>query len=188
MLGHLLGMERRLLLRNGVFWIVALVFGGIGFAMLASDNVSYGGGVGNVMRNAPAITVVVLGALSVMSALLTTIFVGGIALRDFEQRTAELFFATPMRKGTYLAGRFGGGFLASLGVMLFVVLGMWLGSKMPWLDQARLGPTPCAAYGWGLGVLVIPNLLFPSALLFLLATATRSMLYTYIGVIVFFVL
>ena len=188
MLGHLLGMERRLLLRNGVFWIVALVFGGIGFAMLASDNVSYGGGVGNVMRNAPAITVVVLGAMSVMSALLTTIFVGGIALRDFEQRTAELFFATPMRKGTYLAGRFGGGFLASLGVMLFVVLGMWLGSKMPWLDQARLGPTPWAAYGWGLAVLVLPNLLFLSALLFVLATATRSMLYTYIGVIVFFVL
>lgn len=188
MLGHLLGMERRLLLRNGVFWIVSLVFGAIGFAMLASDNVSYGGGVGNVMRNAPAITTVVLGAMSVMSALLTTIFVGGIALRDFEQRTAELFFATPMRKGTYLAGRFGGGFLASLGVMLFVVLGMWLGSKMPWLDQARLGPTPWAAYGWGLAVLVIPNLLFLSALLFLLATATRSMLYTYIGVIVFFVL
>ena len=51
MLGHLLGMERRLLLRNGVFWIVALVFGGIGFAMLASDNVSYGGGVGDVMPN-----------------------------------------------------------------------------------------------------------------------------------------
>lgn len=188
MLGHLLGMERRLLLRNGVFWIVSLVFGAIGFAMLASDNVSYGGGVGNVMRNAPAITVVVLGAMSVMSALLTTIFVGGIALRDFEQRTAELFFATPMRKGTYLAGRFGGGFLASLGVMLFVVLGMWLGSKMPWLDQARLGPTPWAAYGWGLVVLVLPNLLFLSALLFLLATATRSMLYTYIGVIAFFVL
>jgi hypothetical protein len=188
MLGQLLKMERRLLLRNGVFWIVALAFGALGFAMLASDNVSYGGGVGNVMRNAPAITVVVLGALSVMSALLTTIFIAGIALRDFEQRTAELFFATPMRKGTYLAGRFGGGFLASVVVMLFVVLGMWLGSKMPWLDAARLGPTPWAAYAWGFGVLVLPNLLFLSALLFALATATRSMLYTYIGVIAFFVL
>ncbi|MFT4198877.1 MAG: M1 family aminopeptidase [Pseudoxanthomonas sp.] len=188
MLRHLLKMERRLLLRNGVFWIVALVFGALGFAMLASDNVSYGGGVGNVMRNAPAATVVVLGGLSVISVLLSTIFVGGIALRDFEQRTAELFFATPMRKGSYLAGRFGGGFLASLAVMLFVVLGLWLGSKMPWLDPARLGPTPWAAYAWSLGVLVIPNLLFLSALLFALATATRSMLYTYLGVIAFFVL
>jgi len=188
MLGQLLKMERRLLLRNGVFWIVALAFAALGFAMLASDNVSYGGGVGNVMRNAPALTVVVLGALSVISALLTTIFIGGIALRDFEQRTAELFFATPMSKGTYLAGRFGGGFLASVGVMLFVVLGMWLGGKMPWLDPARLGPTPWAAYAWGFGVLVLPNLLFLSALLFVLATATRSMLYTYIGTIAFFVL
>lgn len=188
MLLALLKMERRLLLRNGVFWIVALVFGALGFAMLASDNVSYGGGVGNVMRNAPAVTTVVLGSFSVISVLLTTIFVGGIALRDFEQRTAELFFATPMSKGTYLAGRFLGGFLASVAVMVAVVLGMWLGSKMPWLDQARLGPTPWAAYAWGFGVLVIPNLLFLSALLFFLATATRSMLYTYIGVIVFFVL
>lgn len=188
MLMELLRMERRLLLRNGVFWIVALVFGAMGFAMLASDNVTYGGGVGNVMRNAPAITVVVLASISVISVLLTTIFVGGIALRDFEQRTAELFFTTPMAKGTYLAGRFGGGFLASLGVMLAVVLGMWLGSLMPWLDKARLGPTPWAAYAWGLGVLVLPNLLFLSALLFALASATRSMLYTYVGVIAFFVL
>lgn len=188
MLLQLLKMERRLLLRNGVFWVVMAVFGAIGFAMLASDNVSYGGGVGNVMRNAPAVTTVVLGSFSVLSVLLTTIFVGGIALRDFEQRTAELFFATPMRKGVYLAGRFGGGFLASLGVMLAVVFGMWLGSKMPWLDQARLGPTPWGAYAWSFAVLVVPNLLFLSALLFALATATRSMLYTYIGVIAFFVL
>ena len=188
MLGHILSFERRLLLRNGVFWIVMLVFALLGFGSMASDNVSFGGGVGNIMRNAPAVVISLLGTFSVLAVLLTTIFVAGIALRDFEQRTAELFFATPMRKRDYLLGRFGGGFLASLAILVAVAFGLWLGSLMPWLDQARLGPTPWSAYAWAFGVLVVPNLLFLSALLFLLATLTRSMLYPYIGVIAFFVL
>mgnify|MGYP001191700156 CR=1 FL=1 len=188
MLRHLLAFERRLLLRSGLFWIVALAFGAMGFISIASEDVSFGGGVGNILRNAPAVVITLLGGFSVLSALLTTIFVAGAALRDFEMRSAELFFATPMKKRDYLLGRFGGGFLASLGVMLALALGMWLGSLMPWLDPARLGPTPWAAYAWSFAVLVVPNLLFLSALLFLLATLTRSMLHTYIGVIAFIVL
>src|SRR5690554_4078292 len=188
MLRHLLAFERRLLLRSGLFWIVALAFGAIGFIAMASENVSFGGGVGNVLRNAPAVVITLLGAFSVISALLTTIFVAGAALRDFELRSAELFFATPMKKRDYLLGRFGGGFLASLGIMLAMALGLWLGSLMPWLDPERLGPTPWGAYAWSFAVVVIPNLLFLSALLFLLATLTRSMLHTYIGVIAFIVL
>jgi len=188
MLRHLLSFERRLLLRNGVFWIVMLVFALLGFGAMASDNVSFGGGVGNILRNAPAVVISLLGSFSVLGVLLSTIFVAGIALRDFEQRTAELFFATPLRKRDYLLGRFGGGFIASLAILLAAAFGLWLGSLMPWLDQARLGPTPWAAFAWAFAVLVVPNLLFLSALLFLLATLTRSMLYTYIGVIGFFVL
>src|SRR5690606_22002516 len=188
MLRHLLAFERRLLLRSGLYWIVALAFAAIGFAAMASDNVSFGGGVGNILRNAPAVVITLLGAFSVISVLLTTIFVAGIALRDFELRSAEMFFATPMKKRDYLLGRFGGGFLASLGIMLAIAFGLWFGSHMPWLDPQRLGPTPWSAYAWSFAVLVVPNLLLLSALLFLLATLTRSMLYTYIGVIAFFVL
>jgi len=188
MLGHILRFEGRLLLRNGVFWIVLAVFGLLGFGSMASENVTIGGGVGNIMRNAPAVVISLLCGVSVLSVLLSTIFVAGGALRDFEQRTAELFFATPMRKRDYLLGRFGGGFLASLAIMLATALGMWLGTLMPWLDPARLGPTPWGAYAWAFGVLVLPNLLFISALLFLLATLTRSMLYSYLGAIAFLVL
>jgi ABC-type transport system involved in multi-copper enzyme maturation permease subunit len=188
MLRHLLGFELKQLLRNPVFWIVVAVYALFGFGAMASDNVSFGGGVGNTMRNAPAVMVSLLGAFSIFSVLLATIFVAGIALRDFEQRTAELFFATPMKKRDYLLGRFGGGLLATIAIMLAMALGLFVGSQMPWLDATRLGPTPWAAYGWAFAVLVIPNLLFVSSLMFLLATLTRSMLYTYLGVIAFFVL
>jgi ABC-2 type transport system permease protein len=188
MIRHLLAFELRQLLRNGVFWIVLAVFALIGFGAMASDNVSIGGGIGNTMRNAPAVVVGVLGTFSVFSVLLSTIFVAGIALRDFEQRTAELFFATPMKKRDYLIGRLGGGLIASFAIMVAMALGFLVGSFMPWLDASRLGPTPWTAYLWSFAVLVLPNLLFLAALLFLLATLTRSMLYTYLGVIAFFVL
>ncbi|MFT3790802.1 MAG: M1 family aminopeptidase [Rudaea sp.] len=188
MLGKILAFERRLILRSPLFWIVALVFGATAFGMMASDNVSFGGGIGNVHRNAPLVVINLLGALSFLSILLVTIFIAGAALRDFEQNTAELFFTTPMRKRDYLLGRFGSGFLAALGVMLVTALGLWLGSKMPWLDPARLGPTSFGAYLWSFGVLVVPNLLFVAALMFAFATLTRSMLYTYLGAIAFVVL
>jgi ABC-2 type transport system permease protein len=188
MLRHLLGFELGQLLKNGVFWIVVAVYALMGFGTMASDNVSIGGGVGNTMRNAPAVVISILGSFSVVSVLLATIFVAGIAIRDFEQRTAELFFATPMKKRDYLLGRFGGGLAATFAIMLAMAIGLYVGSLMPWLDSARLGPTPWTAYAWAFGVLVLPNLLFVSALMFLLATLTRSMLYTYLGVIVFFVL
>lgn len=188
MLRHLLGFELRQLLGNGVFWIVVAVYALIGFGTMASDDITFGGGVGNVMRNAPAVVVSILASFSIISVLLATIFVGGIAIRDFEQRTAELFFATPMKKRDYLLGRFGGGLLATCAIMLAMALGLFAGSQMPWLDASRLGPTPWTAYAWAFAVLVVPNLLFVSSLLFLLATSTRSMLYTYLGVIAFFVL
>ena len=188
MLGKILAFERRLILNSPLFWIVAVVFGGFGFAMMASDNVNFGGGIGNVHRNAPLVVINLLAAFSFLSQLLVAIFIAGAALRDFEQNTAELFFTTPMRKRDYLLGRFGGGFLASIGVMIVCALGLWLGSQMPWLDKSRLGPTPVSAYLWSFGILVLPNLLFVSALVFALATLTRSMLYTYLGVIAFVVL
>jgi ABC-2 type transport system permease protein len=188
MLLHLLGFERRQVLRNGVFWIVALVFGAMAFAIMTTDAVSIGGGIGNTHRNAPYVIVQTLGNFTVLSLFLVTVFVAGAALRDFDLRTAELFFATPMKKRDYLLGRFGGGFLAALGVMLFTALGVALGSLMPWLDSARLGPMRFDVYLWAFAVIVLPNLLFISALLFLLATLTRSMLFTYLGVIGFFVL
>src|SRR3546814_19605335 len=96
--------------------------------------------------------------------------------------------ATPMKKRDYLLGRFGGGVIATFAIMLAMAICLYVGSLMPWLVSSRLGPTPWLAYAWAFGVLVLPNLLFVSSLMFLLATLTRSMLYTSLGVIVFFVL
>ncbi|MGP1666354.1 MAG: ABC transporter permease, partial [Rhodanobacter sp.] len=158
------------------------------FAFTSTDMVVAGGASGNVLRNAPMVIVRLLSVLTVLSIFLITLFVAGAALRDFDQRTSELFFSTPMSRGAYLGGRFAAGYLAALAIMLICALGLALGGMMPWIDAARLGPASWHGYAWALGVMVMPNMLFMAALLFLLATTTRSLLATYIGVIAYFVL
>jgi ABC-2 type transport system permease protein len=148
--------------------------------------VQVGGAIGNVNRNAPTVILSLLNGFSEVSMLLVTIFIAGAALRDFDNRTAELFFTTPVAKRDYLLARFGGGFVAALTVMVACALGMFAGYFMPWVDAARIGPHSLMPWLWGFGIVVLPNLLFVGALLFCVAVATRSMLATYIGVIAFF--
>ncbi len=180
--------EWRQQVRAPLFWIIALVFGALAFAVASTDAVVVGGSTGNIMRNAPLVIVRLLSVFTVLSMFLVTVFIAGAALRDFELRTSELFFSTPMTRGSYLGGRFVAGYLSALAIMLVCALGLALGAAMPWVDPARLGAGGWLGYVWGFGLMVLPDMLFVAALLFLLATATRSLLATYIGVIAFFVL
>lgn len=188
MFGEIFRFELRQQLKSPLFWLIALALGALAFGAASSDTIQIGGGVGNIHRNAPYVVITLLTTFSVIGLLLIPIFVAGAALRDFQFGTAEMMFSSPVSRGAYLGGRFVAGWLISVLVLVAVAVGMWLGSLMPWLDAARLGPTPWAAYGWTLAVLVLPNLFFLGALLFLLATLTRSMLGTYVGVLAFFVL
>jgi ABC-type transport system involved in multi-copper enzyme maturation permease subunit len=188
MLLEIFRFELRQQLKSPLFWIISLAYGAVAFLVTSSDAITLGGASGNVLRNAPMVIARVLAFLSVISMFLVTAFVATAALRDFDMRTSELVFTTPVSRGAYLGGRFLAGYVAALAVMLVCALGIALGSVMPWIDPVRLGPFSLSGYGWGLGVIVIPDMLLIAALLFALATATRSLLATYIGVIAFFVL
>jgi ABC-type transport system involved in multi-copper enzyme maturation permease subunit len=185
---EILRFEWRQQLRAPLFWIVLAAFAGVAFAFTSTDIVTLGGASGNVLRNAPLVIARLLNALAVFSILLVVAFVANAAIRDFEQRTADLLFATPMSRGAYLGGRFAAGYLVLLAILAACALALALGGSMPWLDASRLGPSDWRGYAWGFGVLVLPNLLFIAALLFLLATVTRSLLASYVGVIAYFVL
>src|ERR1700743_221041 len=188
MFGEIFRFELRQQLRSPLFWMIALAFGALAFAAAGSDSVQIGGGVGNVHRNAPYVITEQLTLFVVIGMFLITVFVAGGARRDFETGTAELFFSTPISRRAYLGGRFAAGYLAAVIVLVFVALGLMTGVFMPWVDPERIGPTSFVGYGYAFVFFVLPGLFFVSALLFLLATLTRSMLATYIGIIAFFVL
>jgi ABC-2 type transport system permease protein len=180
--------DLKLQLRAPFLWIGAVLFALLAFGATCSDAVRVGGSIGNVYRNAPVVIIQFLLVFSILGMLVLASTIAGGLLRDFELGTAELFFATPMRKFNYLFGRFSAAILCSLALFVMIVLGMMLGTKMPWLEPQRLGPMTFAPYLWALAVVVLPNLILMGALLSLLAVTTRSMLMVYLGLLAFLTL
>ncbi len=183
-----LRFDLRYQLRQPLLWLSGLIFALLAFGASSSDAVMVGGAVGNVYRNAPMVIAQFLGVFTIVAMFIVTIFIAGSVLRDAELGVADMIFATPMKKRDYLFGRFVAGELACLSIFVLISIGIMLGTVMPWVDTARIGPFSIAPYLWGFAVFVIPNMLLIGAFLMLLAATTRSMLLVYVGVIVFFVL
>ncbi len=183
MIFEFLRFELRGQLRSPLPWLLAGLFGLLALGAGSTSVAQMAGGVGNVLRNAPAVTATLLTFFTLPGMLVVTAFITSALLRDAEQGTAELIFSSPVRKRDYLAGRLGAALLASLGVYLVVALGLFVAPHMPWVDAQLYGPASLAPYLWTFVVMVLPNLLFTGALLALLAALTRSVLWAYIGVL-----
>jgi ABC-type transport system involved in multi-copper enzyme maturation permease subunit len=180
--------DLRYQLRQPLLWLSGLLFALMAFGASSSDAVQIGGAVGNVYRNAPMVIAQFLGVFTVVSMFIVTVFIAGAVLRDVELGVSDMLFATPMKKRDYLIGRFVAGLVACLSIFVLISVGIMLGTVMPWVDAARVGPFSITPYLWGFAVFVVPNLMLIGAFLMLLAATTRSMLLVYVGVIVFFVL
>jgi len=187
MLLRILAFEVRYQVRQPLFWVASVLFFLLTFGAITTDAVQLGGSIGSVNRNAPYVIFQMLGIMTVIGTFLTTAFVAGSVHRDFETQSDALFFSMPLKKRDYLFGRFFGALIVSLLVFGSVVLGIVLGSFMPWLEPSRIGPFLLAPYLQAILIFVVPNLFLTGALFFSLATMTRSLVWTYVGVVVFFV-
>ncbi len=181
------GFEFRYQLKSPVFFVTFVFFFLLAFGAATSDNIQIGG-IGNVHINSPDALAQTHLVFSLIAMFIVTAFLANIVLRDLELRTAETFFTTPIRKRDYLFGRFLGAYGVALLLLAAVPLGTFLGTLMPWLDPERLGPFVPAYYLYPFVVIGALNLLFAGALAFALATLTRSMGMTYVGIVAFFLL
>jgi ABC-type transport system involved in multi-copper enzyme maturation permease subunit len=179
--------ELRYYFKHPLFWTTTLLLGVLTYAAEVSDSITLGGGIGNVHRNAPYVIMQLMTVMSILGMFVITAFVAGSIYRDFEYNTHALFFTKPIRKLDYLGGRFSGSLAVATMVFLGPALGILIGSQMPWLEPERLGPTQLAPYVYTFLVFILPNLIFIGAVFFTLASLTRSLLFTYLGVVLFFV-
>jgi ABC-type transport system involved in multi-copper enzyme maturation permease subunit len=175
--------ELRYQLRQPLFWLTFAFFFLLSFLAASTDAVVLGGSIGKVHRNSPFVIQQLHLVMALLGLFFTVAFVAGTVLRDAEQRTAEMFFATPLKKRDYLAGRFAGAIAACIGLYLAVSGGIALGGLMPWIDPERLGPTVPGPYLYALAVLVAPTLLLTGSIAFALAAWSRSLVVTYAGLL-----
>ncbi len=187
MFGKITAFELRYQLRNPVFWVAVVIFFLLTFGAAASEDIQIGSG-GNIHVNSPLAIIQTHMVLTIFFMFVSTAFVANVIVRDDESGFGPMVRSTSVRKFDYLLGRFTGAFLAAVVAFATVPLAIWLGSLMPWVDPETLGPNRISYYASAFFVFALPGLFMMSALFFAVATMTRSMMYTYVAVVVFLVL
>ena len=187
MLSSIARFEWRYQIKSPVFWVGFLLFFLLTFGATTIDTIQIGSR-GNVNINAPFAIVQTMGIMSVLGIFVLVAMVAGTVIRDDETGFAPILRSTRLTKGAYLVGRFGGSIAAALLVMASVPLGIAIGSAMPWLDAEKIGAFVPWHYFYALFVVALPTMLIMGSAFFALATATRSLMWTYVGAVTLLVL
>jgi ABC-2 type transport system permease protein len=187
MLAKIAAFEIRYQLRSPLFVVAFLIFFLLAFGSVTVSTIQIGAR-GNVNINSPHAILQTISIMSLFAIFVVTAFVANVVIRDDETGFAPILRATQVTKFDYLIGRFLGAIVVAMAVILSVPLAIMIGSWMPWLDQEKVGPLVMSHYLYGVLVIALPTILVMGAGFFSLATATRSMMWTYVGVVGFLVL
>jgi ABC-2 type transport system permease protein len=182
MFAKITGFEFRYQLRQPAFWVIAILFALIGFGVIAVPNVDVSAG-GNVYKNAPYFLAAIHVSMAVFFMLGSTVIVANVIVRDVQSGYGPIVQSTRMTSFDYLYGRFTGAFLATALCFASVSVGMLAGTIAPWVDHETIGPFRPGDYLYAYFVLGLPAVFLTSALFFALATITKSMMATYVGVV-----
>ena len=182
MLGNIAAFEFRYQIRSPLFIAAAALLFLAALADMALFKLVTPGG-GNVLFNSPHAIIVTHLGVSLLFLFLGAAFVSNVIVRDDQTGFGPLVRSTRITKFDYLFGRFVGAFAVGALLLMAVTLGAWLGTLMPFANQEMLGPNRLTGFAYGYGLFALPNALIISAILFALATATRSTAGTFIGVV-----
>ena len=174
--------EFRYQLRQPAFWVIAILFALVGFGMLAMPDLNVSAG-GNVYKNAPYFLAAIHVSMVLFFMLGSTVIVANVIVRDVQSGYGPIIQSTQLKPFDYLYGRFTGAFAATALCFAAVTIGMFAGTLAPWIDRETIGPFRPGDYLYAYFVMGLPGVFLTSALFFMLATVTRSLMATYVGVV-----
>ena len=182
---NILSFEFRQRLGRLSTYIYFLVFAGLGclFAAIAGGaipqaTVDFGTG-GKVLVNSPFALNNIISFVTFFGIIVTAAIAGQATYQDIHTNSTSFFYTAPITKFDYLAGRYLGALAIQLVIFASVGLGAWIATHLPTIDPARVGPQNLAAYFQPYFILVIPNLIFMTAIFFGLGALGRKMLPVY---------
>jgi len=143
--------------------------------------VGLAGSGGTVLINSPYVLAQIISILGYMGVIITAAVMASVGCRDFAHNSYALMFTCPMTKWQYVGGRFVGALAVLTLIFSGLGLGVWLGTYFPGIDAAKLAENQLNAYLRPYLFMILPNLLFTSALFFGLAVLTRKTLSSYVA-------
>ena len=140
-----------------------------------------------VMTNAPIVIHTFTSILVLIGIFITAGIIGPAVFKDFKYQTASLAFTTQVSKMSYLLGRFMGAFVIACLIFTGPLIGMFLGSLMPFVEQEFFGPFRFLAYLYPYLTVVIPNTFFLGALFFITSVVWRSITVNWVVIMALYV-
>lgn len=183
-----ISFEWKYWLRTPMLWIFLLVNTLLIFGAVSSEQITIGGGVGNVHKNAPLVVQQYYMVMSLFGLLMTTAFMTAAANRDFSSGMYQFVFTSPIKKRDYFFGKFLGAASIAIIPLLGVSLGALLGPLMPWVEPERYGEVVWNGHLQGILAFALPNTLITAVLVYGLAILFRSNLVSFIGAMLILVL
>lgn len=146
---------------------------------VTTDVVQIGGGVGQVKENAPIVIGQMIVIMTVFLSLIASAIMGVAVLRDFEHNTEAILFSTPIKKFSYLMGRFWGSYMVLLLVATSLPLAFMIGDLFPTREADRLLPFNFSTYWRPFLIFAVPNMFFTGAIFFASGALSRKSIVIY---------
>ncbi|HEX8153629.1 MAG TPA: hypothetical protein VF698_10905, partial [Thermoanaerobaculia bacterium] len=125
--------------------------------------------------------------MTMVGLLVTAAVAGEAATRDTQARIEPLLYTTPVKKLTYLGGRFLSAFAVVSLLLAIVPLTLAAGRLLPGLDPSYFGPFRAGRYLYAYLTVGLPNAFITTALLFSLVVLTRRPMAGYLGAAALFI-
>ncbi len=154
-------------------------FLGLLLCSLVSIDFIFEGQFGSLKENSPYVIAFSMVITSLFFFMVISLLAGFSILKDFEHRMESLMFSNPIKKRDYLLGRF----LGSLVIVLFVYLGLLIGTMlnyyMPWKSTEDLLSYEIWHYVQPFLFFIVPNIIIATTIFFVAAALGRKLLIVY---------
>lgn len=112
--------------------------------------------------------------LNMIGLIMLAVISGKMALKEVEYNALSLSYTLPVTKFEFLGGKFLASFITGVFVFSCAVLGVLAATLMPYLNPTQFGPIKLNNYLYPFLIIIVPNVLFLSALFFALASIFRN--------------
>lgn len=163
-----------------------LIMNGMGGAFDGVE-VSAGRSGEHNLVNSPLVIMMIMTVMMFLGTIIIAAIFGNSAVRDFETGSHSIFFTKPMNKVDYVLGRYCGSFITVLFILAGAVLGLYIGTLMPYLQANKIGPNHLITYVQPFMWMIIPNLIFTGMIFFGVGLLSRKIITSYIAAIILFI-
>ena len=138
----------------------------------------------DLLMNAPAIFYKNLAGGGILMIIIIAIITGTVLYKDIEHKTSQWIYTLPMKEKQFFLGRFLSAYFINVLVAFSYVIGMLLVPYAGIGESHRFGPAPILQLIQGFVLILMPNLLLLTSLIFFLIISFKRMAAGYLGVFV----